>query len=324
MSMRIVVTGALGHIGSRLIRALPSSFPGADIILVDDLSTQRYPSLFDLPVHGRYRFVEADILKADLDALLDGADVVVHLAAITNAETSFEIQDEVERVNLHGTERVARACIRAGAGIVFLSTTSVYGTQSGTVDERCPVEDLRPQSPYAASKLRAEMLLETLADDGLRSVTFRFGTIVGPSPGMRFHTAVNKFCWQAALGEPLTVWRTALHQRRPYLDLSDGISAIEFILKRGLDGRLYNVLTANASVAEIVAMVREVVPDITVREVDSPLMNQLSYSVDDSRFRGLGFEVRGDLRAAIAQTIRQLLAARSASAPSKPVHSTRA
>jgi UDP-glucose 4-epimerase len=324
MSMRIVVTGALGHIGSRLIRALPSSFPGADLVLVDDLSTQRYPSLFDLPAHGRYRFVEADILKADLDALFNGADVVVHLAAITNAETSFEIQDEVERVNLHGTERVARACIRAGAGIVFLSTTSVYGTQSETVDERCPVEDLRPQSPYAESKLRAETLLATLADEGLRSVTFRFGTIVGPSPGMRFHTAVNKFCWQAVLGEPLTVWRTALHQRRPYLDLSDGIRAIEFVLKRGLDGVLYNVLTVNASVAEIVEMIREVVPDVTVREVDSPLMNQLSYAVDDARFRALGFQVSGDLRAAIGQTIRQLLAARSAGAPPNPLHSTRA
>lgn len=324
MSMRIVVTGALGHIGSRLIRSLPTSSPGAEIVLVDNLSTQRYPSLFDLPSHGRYRFIEADILTVDLDALLAGADVVVHLAAITNAETSFEIQEEVERVNLHGTERVARACIRAGAGIVFLSTTSVYGTQAGTVDEECPLEELRPQSPYASSKLQAERMLEGLAKDGLRSVTFRFGTIVGSSPGMRFHTAVNKFCWQAVLGEPLTVWRTALHQRRPYLDLSDAIGAIEFILKLGLDGRLYNVLTVNASVAEIVAMVREVVPDVTVREVDSPLMNQLSYSVDDSRFRALGFEVRGDLRGAIAQTIRQLLAARSAGAPSSPIPSTRA
>jgi nucleoside-diphosphate-sugar epimerase len=207
---------------------------------------------------------------------------------------------------------------------VFLSTTSVYGTQSEIVDEDCPESDLQPQSPYASSKLAAEKMLTRLGVEGLDFVTCRFGTIFGHSIGMRFHTAVNKFCWQAVLGEPLTVWRTALHQRRPYLDLTDGIRAIEFILKRGLDGRLYNVLTVNASVAEIVAMVREVVPDITVREVDSPLMNQLSYSVDDSRFRALGFEVRGDLRSAIAQTIRHLLAARSGSAPSNPIPSTRA
>jgi len=58
--MRVVVTGALGHIGSRLIGALPTSFPGSEIVLVDDLSTQRYPSLFDLPEDGRYRFVEIE------------------------------------------------------------------------------------------------------------------------------------------------------------------------------------------------------------------------------------------------------------------------
>src|SRR5262249_21123127 len=166
------------------------------------------------------RFHEAEVLGADLDELFGGADVVVHLAAITNAEASFDRQTEVERVNLHGTERVARACIRAGAGLVFLSTTSVYGTQDGVVDETCPPEELRPQSAYAESKLRAERLIAELTRDGLRAVTFRFGTIVGPSPGMRFHTAVNKFCWQAVVGEPLSVWRTALHQRRPYLDLS--------------------------------------------------------------------------------------------------------
>ena len=308
--MRVVVTGALGHIGSALIRELPSSFPDAEIALVDDLTTQRYCSLFDLPTAGRYRFRQADILTADLDELLKDADAVVHLAAITNAEASFDIQEEVERVNLRGTELVARACIRAGAQLIFLSTTSVYGTQAGTVDEDCPESELRPQSPYAASKLRAEQLLAALAGDGLRSVTFRFGTIVGPSPGMRFHTAVNKFCWQAVLGEPLTVWRTALHQRRPYLDLEDGVRAIEFALQNGLEGRLYNVLTSNESVAEIVAMVRESVPDVTVKEVDSPVMNQLSYEVADARFRATGFQVRGDLRRAIAGTIGHLRGAR--------------
>ena len=113
--------------------------------------------------------------------------------------------------------------------------------------------DLKPQSPYAEAKLEAEQLLDRLgAEKGLKFVTCRFGTIFGTSIGMRFHTAVNKFCWQAVMGQPLTVWKTALHQHRPYLDLGDAVKAINFIIQKKLyDGRIYNVVTTNSSVSNI-------------------------------------------------------------------------
>ncbi len=83
--MKIAVTGALGHIGSRLIRELPAMFPEAEILMIDNLSTQRYCSLFNLPATVQYRFLEADVLTADLTSIFEGAAVVVHLAAITDA-----------------------------------------------------------------------------------------------------------------------------------------------------------------------------------------------------------------------------------------------
>ena len=126
----------------------------------------------------------------------------------------------MERVNVDGTERVARACAALGVGLLFPSTTSVYGVPHGVVTEDCPPEDLRPQSPYAGWKLQSEELLGSLAgQEGLRFVIFRMGTIFGPSVGMRFHTAVNQFCWRAVAGQPIEVWQTASHQFRPYLDL---------------------------------------------------------------------------------------------------------
>ena len=87
--MKIVITGALGHIGSRLIRELPVTYPEATIVMLDNLSSQRYCSLFDLPACGRYQFMELDILKEDLTDSFRGADAVLHLAAITNAADSF-------------------------------------------------------------------------------------------------------------------------------------------------------------------------------------------------------------------------------------------
>jgi len=305
--MKIVITGALGHIGSHLLRQLPKRFPEARIDLIDNLMTQRFPSLFDLP-SGPFRFVEADVTQGDLNPLFANANVVVHLAAITDATGSVARAAEVEANNLRATENVANACADIGARLIALSSTSVYGTSAQLVNEECGADELKPQSPYATTKLKEEALVQELAASrGLKAAVFRFGTIFGVSPGMRFHTAVNKFCWQAATGSPITVWRTAYEQKRPYLDLGDASRAIEYFIERNrFDGRVYNVLTLNATVRQIVDAIREFVPDLKVEFVDSPIMNQLSYEVSSERFRSLGFEFSGDLRRAIGTTISLL------------------
>ncbi len=303
--MNIVVTGALGHIGSKLIRTIPSDLPDTALTLIDNLSTQRYCSLFQLPEGARYRFIEGDILDMELGGIFSDAEAVIHLAAITNAEASFDNPDQVERVNFGGAERVALACAAARRPMVFVSTTSVYGTQAEWVDESCPERDLKPQSPYAESKLRAERRLAELAKtDGLRCAILRFGTICGTSPGMRFHTAINKFCWQAVMKQPITVWRTALHQRRPYLDLSDACAALSFVLKHHVfDGRVYNVVTENLTVDEVLARVRDATGDAQIEEVDAQIMNQLSYEVRCDRILHLGFRPTGNISRGIRETV---------------------
>lgn len=306
--MKIVVTGALGHIGSKLIRELPDSIKDAEIVLLDDLSTQRYCSLFSLPRHARYRFIEADVTRAELDPFFEGADVVYHLAAITDATNSFNNRDRVQEVNLKGAERTAQACIRCGCRMVFLSTTSVYGVQSGVVAEDCRKEDLKPQSPYAAAKLMAEeMLMQFSKTQDLRVVVFRFGTIFGTSPGMRFHTAINKFCWQAAMGQAITVWRTAIDQMRPYLDLGDAMRVLAFAVQKDLfDGTVYNVATLNTTIHNIVDCISKHAPKLEIQYVDTAIMNQLSYHVSSERIRKTGFEFRGDLARGIADTMALL------------------
>jgi len=192
--------------------------------------------------------------------------------------------------------------------MIFLSTTSVYGTQAEVVDEACTADELKPQSPYAESKLRAEQMLNVLGrDEGLRFIACRFGTIFGTSIGMRFHTAVNKFIWQACMGIPLTVWSSALDQKRPYLDLEDAVNALRFIIDRDLfDGGTYNVLTANATVREIVSAIQEFVPDVAVSLVDARIMNQLSYTVSCDKFTALGFHFSGNLRQRVSESVALL------------------
>jgi UDP-glucose 4-epimerase len=317
--MRVVITGALGHIGSRLIRDLADAWPGIEIVMIDNLATERYGSLFDLPANGRYRFVEADVLEADLTPMFDGAAAVIHLAALTNWART-DLRDRMQHVNLEGTERVARACVAAGAALLFPSTTSVYGVPYGMVDENCPPAGLQPQSLYAAWKLQSEERLRSLgAHEGLQFVIFRMGTIFGPSAGMRFHTAVNQFCWRAVARQRVEVWQTASDQFRPYLDLSDAVRGMIFALRRRqFDGRVYNVLTLNATVAHVVDVLSSFVPDVQITHVDSPLMNTLSYCVDNSRFAQLGFEFRGTLERGIGDTIAMLAGRSSRGALTAP------
>lgn len=303
--MKIIVTGAIGHIGSYLIRDLAYQFPGAKIVMIDNMMTQRYCSLFNLPSIGNYQFIEGDITTIDLVSILKDAFVAIHLAAITDAAGSFDKATQLEENNYSATLKVAEACLVTDTRLITLSSTSVYGTQNAIVTEECSPEELKPQSPYATTKLKEEeLILKLYSEKGLKAVICRFGTIFGISKGIRFHTAVNKFCWQAAMNQPITVWRTAYEQKRPYLDLVDASSALSFIIKNNIfDGRIYNILTQNATVREIVDTIREFVPDLQVDYVDNKIMNQLSYEVSCERFKNMGFVFKGDLRRSVGHTI---------------------
>jgi len=303
--MKLIVTGALGHIGSRIIRELPILFPGVEIVMIDNMATQRYSSLFDLPAQGLYSFIEGDILTLDLDSLFSEADAVIHLAAITDATNSFNNQEKVEHNNYTASLRVSESCVASNVNMFLISSTSVYGTQEKQVDENCEFKELKPQSPYAETKLKEEALIKTkIEKEGLRAVILRLGTIFGTSPGMRFHTAVNKFCWQAVMGQPLTIWKTAFDQKRPYLDLVDAIRVIAFFLKNNkFDGRVYNVVTLNSTVREMVGIIRDFIPELNTEFVDSQIMNQLSYEVINKRLGEESFVFQGDIKKGIRNTI---------------------
>ena len=303
--MRIVITGALGHIGSSLIRSLPFAFPDLEIVLIDNMMTQRYPSLFNLPNIGNYKFIEADITNCDLIPILENSNYVIHLAAITDAAGSFDKASIVEDNNYSGTVKIADACLKLGIKMISLSSTSVYGTQNEVVSEDCMSDELKPQSPYAITKLKEERYLQTLAKEkGLKVVICRFGTIYGISAGMRYHTAVNKFCWQAVMNQPISVWKTAYNQKRPYLDLNDAINAFIFLIRKDIfDGEVYNVLTQNSTVNQIVECIREFIPALEISFVENKIMNQLSYEVSCNKFKKLGFNFSGELKKSIGETI---------------------
>ncbi len=301
--MNILITGALGHIGSYLLDK--GCFAQHQVTAVDNMLTQRYCSLLGLK-HRPHKFIESDFSDIS-DDIIEKSDVILHLAAITNAADSFIKAKQMEAVNVVKTkEFIDRIAAQHGTRLfIFPSSTSVYGKASEDV-----IEDddqfLNPQSPYAHSKIQIERYL---AQSGVDHRILRLGTIFGTSKGMRFHTAINKFCYQASMGLPLTVWRENYDQHRPYLGLQDAASAIKIMMSSiyGSErGGIYNVVSENMKLSDIVDLIRDRVPEVNIDFIDTPLLNQYPYKVNFEKVSALGFSPQEKVSYGIDETLKLL------------------
>lgn len=306
--MRLLITGGLGHIGSYLMRNLVLKLNLHEIIVIDSLQTQRFSSLFDLPNSPKIRFYEKDVRNLNKSFLsqFGKIDCAIHLSAITDASGTLDKRDWLFSNNLQSTKLLVELCGELNIPMIFPSSTSVYGSQSLLVDESS--KDLLPQSPYAECKLDEESLVLDAAKDGLRATVLRLGTIHGISQGMRFHTAVNKFCFQVASGIPISVWKTALNQKRPYLALSDANAAIAHLIRNSIfNNEIYNVLTQNHTVENILTAIQNATKlEYKIDYVESKIMNQLSYEVSNEKFISTGFEFVGSLQSDVNDTMNLL------------------
>ena len=305
IKLKILVTGALGHIGSKLIRDLSSITNIKNIYLIDDLRTQRFNSLMLLSKKGKYKFYDETLSKENLDLLVKKSDFIIHLAAITDAASSFGKFNQLKKNNLDNTKLVTYFCSKYKKKLIFISSTSVYGSNDKIMYE--DENNLNPQSPYAKIKISEEKYINKfIKEKKINAVILRFGTILGYSTGMRFHTAVNKFCYNASLGKPLTVWKTALNQKRPYLGINDACSSIIFFINNPkFFNNTYNVLSSNLTVKDIINYIK-LVKKVKVNFVNSKIMNQLSYEVSVDKLKKLKFKFKDNLKFLIKEEMKYL------------------
>ena len=304
---KILITGGLGHIGSKLLESLfnESSYK---IIIIDNLLTQRYSSLYYFKNKRNFEFYDFSILDKRIENLFKKVDVVIHLAAIVDAANSFDNAKDVKKINYTGAKKIINYCSKYNCKLIFPSTTSVYGTQKKIVDENCSMKDLKCQSPYAEYKLKTEVYLKKYSQKKkINFVILRLGTVFGTSIGMRFQTAVNKFCWHATLNQPITIWKTALYQKRPYLGLNDAIQCFKYIIKKNLfNNTIYNVVSSNNTVYEIINYIKYYKKHIKIKFIKNKIMNQLSYEVESKKIEKEGFVCKDDIKEGIKDTIKLL------------------
>ena len=304
--MNLLITGCCGHIGSYVAQNIHKIKKIKKTILVDNIKSNRFCSLFNLKKKSNLKFYLRDIDK--LNSLNDfkNIDYVIHCASMTNAEKSFGKEKQMYKNNIDCLKTVIKFCKKNEAKLFHLSSTSVYGKQTDLVDENCEKKYLKPQSPYADIKLIEERMLKK-EEKNLKYNTFRFGTISGISKGIRFHTAVNKFCLNAAINENIYVYKTALNQYRPYLSLKDAFKTFKFCIEKDFfNNDVYNILSGNFTVNQILKKIRNHKKDIKVKLVKTEIMNQLSYHVSKKKIQKEGLNLNQDIENDIKETLKLL------------------
>jgi nucleoside-diphosphate-sugar epimerase len=264
--VKVTVTGGAGYIGARATRELLSG--GHAVTVLDSLLHGQANVAAALEDTGA-RVIEGDVRDPDARrAALEGADAVVHLAAIVGDPACAKDPDLSHAVNVEAT-RALVADAAGAARLIFASTCSNYGRMADPlvpVDESAP---LAPVSLYAEQKVAVER--ELLAREGSPTPTcLRFATIYGVAERMRFDLTVNEFTRDMWDGRTLDVYGEQFW--RPYVHVADAARAIALVLAAPEDAvarRVFNVghSDENYRKLDLVEMIQLRLPAAEVRYV---------------------------------------------------------
>ncbi|HKY23969.1 MAG TPA: NAD-dependent epimerase/dehydratase family protein [Gaiella sp.] len=233
--MKYLVTGAAGFIGSHLAESLVAA--GHDVLGVDSF-TDYYDPARKRENAAALDVVEADLVTASLDLLLDGVDAVFHLAGQPGVRASFgpDFEHYVQR-NVHASGRLFEAAARHGVRVVHASSSSIYGDAESypTPEDALP----QPISPYGVTKLCVEHLAYAHArTNGLDAVCVRFFTVYGPRqrPDMAFTPLLEAL----ASRETYRLFGDG-SASRSFTFVDDAVAGTIAAMERGRRGETYNV-----------------------------------------------------------------------------------
>ena len=280
--MLAVVTGGAGFIGSHLVEALLGV--GRPVRVVDNLATGRLSNLDG--VRDRIDWVEGDLADPEvaLEAL-QGADVVLHQAAIPSVPRSVEKPLESHQSGPTATLNVLEAARRNGVRrVVFAASSSAYGdTEALPKTESMPP---RPLSPYAAGKLAGEHYLHAYANTmGVDGIGLRYFNIFGPrqDPSSPYSGVISLFIKAIREGRSPTIY-------------GDGSQTRDFTY-------VANVVRANLLAVDAPGALRGTTVNIGTGHAVSLL------DLVDALNRIFGTDLRPDFKSSRAGDVRDSLAA---------------
>jgi nucleoside-diphosphate-sugar epimerase len=280
--MRVLVTGHHGYIGSVLTPILQDV--GHDVVGLDTFFFRGCD--FGSPAEWTPA-LSADFRDVRPEAL-EGFDAVVHLGALSNDPLGDMDPDWTYSINRDGAVSLAEAAKAGGVErFIFASSCSMYGAVEGDelLDEAAP---LRPLTPYAESKVRAEERICRLADADFVPISMRNSTAYGVSPRLRLDVVLNNLvAWAHTTGairllSDGTSWRPLVHIR----DIAKATLALLAAPAEDVAGEAFNIGTTeqNYRIRYLAEVVQRRLPSCEVTFASDASPDPRSYRVDFSKF----------------------------------------
>jgi nucleoside-diphosphate-sugar epimerase len=234
--LKLLVTGGAGYVGSTLIPDLIKE--GHQVLCLD-----RFFFGSDY-LSGRQFEGKLELIKDDIrwfnPKILDGIDVVIDLAALSNDPAGALDPQKTYEINHRGRARVALESKKAGVKhYILASSASVYGQQEQVVDENTKVN---PITDYSKANRNAEIDALPLNDNNFTVTVLRFSSIYGLSPRIRFDLAVNSMALELYKTGKIVVMGEK--NRRPFLHIKDAVRAYHLAInapKEKVSGQIFNV-----------------------------------------------------------------------------------
>jgi nucleoside-diphosphate-sugar epimerase len=238
----VLVTGAAGFIGSQLAQRCLEE--GHRVLGIDSFTPYydrelKRSNVAQIGTHGSWEFLEGDLVDMDLISVLDGIEVVFHLAAQPGVRSSWgQTFGAYVDSNVTALQRMLEASMSASIErFVFASSSSVYGDA-----ERLPADEetpLRPISPYGATKVFGEHLCRLYhRSHGLSTVILRYFTVYGPR--QRPDMAFNRLIRAALEHEQIVIYGDG-GQTRDFTFVSDAVEGTIAAAWKGPRGAIYNL-----------------------------------------------------------------------------------